>query len=117
MVGLYYYDIIEFQVSQDDIYIIYLNIVWGDGFMVLYQGSFNLNSFCENILYVVDDNILGNVGLIGGLFDLQVCVIFLFWVYEIYYVLVFIFGVDQMGVYEYIIFSDGNGLIGVWNYI
>lgn len=114
--GSHYYDIIEFQVSQDDIYTIYLNTEWGDGFTALYQGSFNPNSPCENILYAADDNILGNVGPIGGLFDPQVRVTLPLRAYETYLVLVSSFGADETGAYEHTIFSDGNGLVGVWNY-
>ncbi|MEQ8703911.1 MAG: T9SS type A sorting domain-containing protein [Phaeodactylibacter sp.] len=114
--GDHYYDIIEFQVSTDDIYTIYLNTSWGDGFTALYQGSFNPNSPCENILYAADDNILGNAGPIGGVFDPQVRVTLPLRAYETYYVLVSSFGADVTGSYEHTIFSDGNGLIGAWNY-
>lgn len=114
--GTHYYDIIEFQVSTNDIYTIYLNTDWGDGFTALYQGSFNPDSPCENMLYAADDNILGNVGPIGGLFDPQVRVTLPLRAYETYYVLVSSFGADVTGSYEHTIFSDGNGLVGNWNY-
>jgi hypothetical protein len=114
--GGQYYDIIEFQVSADDIYTIYLNTSWGDGFTALYQGSFDADSPCENILYAADDNILGNAGPIGGLFDPQVRVTLPLRAYETYFVLVSSFGSDVTGSYEHTIFSDGNGLVGAWNF-
>ncbi|WP_160213938.1 SdrD B-like domain-containing protein, partial [Phaeodactylibacter xiamenensis] len=116
LAGDHYYDIIEFQVSADDIYTIYLNTSWGDGFTALYQGSFDADSPCENILYAADDNILGNAGPIGGLFDPQVRVTLPLRAYETYFVLVSSFGSDVTGSYEHTIFSDGNGLVGAWNF-
>ncbi len=114
--GPHYYDLIEFQVSEDDIYTIYLNTEWGDGFTALFQGSFNPNNPCENILYAADDNLLGNVGPIGSNFDPQVRVTLPLRAYETYYVLVSSFGANTTGSYEHTIFSDGNGLIGNWNF-
>jgi hypothetical protein len=115
-VGLHFYDIIELEVSQDDIYTIFLNTDWGNGFTALYQGSFNPDSPCENILYAADNNVLGNVGPIGGLLDPQVRVTLPLRAYETYYVLVSSSDANETGSYEHTIFSDGNGVVGAWNY-
>ena len=114
--GPHYYDLIEFQVSEDDVYTIYLNTEWGDGFTALFQGGFNPNNPCENILYAADDNLLGNVGPIGSSLDPQVRVTLPLRAYETYYVLVSSFGANTTGSYEHTIFSDGDGLIGDWSF-
>ncbi|NRA50400.1 MAG: hypothetical protein HRU12_14810, partial [Phaeodactylibacter sp.] len=117
--GDHYYDIIEFQVSEDDIYTIYLSTDWGDGFTALYQGSFDANNPCENILYAADDNLFpgaGVVGPLGGTFDPRVRVSLPLRAYETYYVLVSSFGADETGAYEHTIFSDGSGAVGTWDF-
>jgi hypothetical protein len=87
LAGGHYYDIIEFQVSQDDIYTIYLNTSWGDGFTALYQGRFDADNPGENILYAAEDNLFpgaGVVGPLGGVFDPRVRVSLPLRAYETY---------------------------------
>ena len=57
-----------------------------------------------------------NVGPIGGLLDPQVRVTLPLRAYETYYVLVSSWAPNTTGSYEHTIFSDGNGLVGAWNY-
>ncbi len=56
--GQHYYDLYSFTVTTADVYTFDLATTWGGGWAALFQGNFNINNPCENIIaqgdYVFD---------------------------------------------------------------
>ena len=125
--GNHYYELTEFQVSEEDFYTFYLQHEFAtDGFVAIYQGSFNPDNPCENIIAQVDDNFLSvnGVGFFfinngGGIsttpFDPVVRTTLPLRPYETYYLLTSTFGANDTGDYDWIVFSDGDGWLGEWD--
>ena len=59
--GDHYYDLYTFTVTQNDIYTFDLATSWGGGLGALYQGNFNPNQPCENIIAQSDFSFNGNL--------------------------------------------------------
>jgi|GEM_PF-478584 len=108
--GPHYYDLYTFTVSQPDVYTFDLNTSWGDGILALYQGSFNPDQPCANIIALGDDNLNGTFGI----FDPFDPILRLSLPLEpgVQYVLMTTsFDINQTGDYSYTVYSDGNGQI------
>ena len=125
--GNHYYELTPFQVNQNDFFTFYLDHDFNtDGFVAIYQGSFNPDNPCENIIAQVDDNFLfvppnfvtntGNTGPIGGTFDPVVRITLPLRQYETYYILTSTWGANDTGPFEWVVFSDGNGWLGEWDF-
>jgi len=122
--GNHYYELKQFQVSEDDFFTFYLDHDFAtDGFVALYQGSFNPANPCENIIAQVDDNFLsvngvGGIGLnqgpVGGPFDPVVRITLPLRAYETYYLFTSTWGANDTGDYDWVVFSDNNGWLGQW---
>ncbi|MBL7791867.1 MAG: hypothetical protein JNK77_06080, partial [Saprospiraceae bacterium] len=48
--GQHYYDLYSFTVTAADVYTFDLATTWGGGWAALFQGNFNINNPCENII-------------------------------------------------------------------
>ena len=123
--GPHYYELTEFQVSEEDYYTFYLdNAFNSDGFVAMYQGSFDPSNPCQNIIAQVDDNFLLiqglflgllNQGPVGGIFDPVVRISLPLRPYETYYILTSTKDANDTGDYEWVVFSDNGGWLGEWN--
>lgn len=117
--GLHYYELIPFQVNVDDYYTFYLtqNFTGGgfnDGFVAMYQGSFDPNNPCENIIAQSDDNLGGNQGPVGTLFDPVIRITLPLRAQETYYLFTSTWDDLVTGPYTWIVYSDGPGWLGTW---
>ncbi|MCB0552412.1 MAG: T9SS type A sorting domain-containing protein [Phaeodactylibacter sp.] len=107
-----YYELIAFEVSQADIYTFILNADFdtGDGDMALFQGSFNPDQPCSNILAQADfpqpANPLG-----GGFSDPFIRVNLPLRPGQVYYLLTTTDTPGAQGAYEYVVLSDSTGQI------
>ena len=54
-IGTHHYELRTFTVSQTDIYTFDLATSWGDGIGALYEGNFNVDQPCSNIIAQSDD--------------------------------------------------------------
>ncbi|MCB9289979.1 MAG: T9SS type A sorting domain-containing protein [Lewinellaceae bacterium] len=123
--GPHYYELTEFQVSEEDYYTFYLDHAFNsDGFVAMYQGSFDPSNPCQNIIAQVDDNFLLiqglflgllNQGPVGGIFDPVVRISLPLRPYETYYILTSTKDANDTGDYEWVVFSDNGGWLGEWN--
>ena len=125
--GNHYYELTPFQVSEEDFFTFYLDHEFAsDGFIAIYQGSFNPDNPCENIIAQVDVNFLYFDGTItnpaffnnppiGGPFDPVVRITLPLRPYETYYILTSTSGADDTGAYDWVVFSDGDGWLGEWD--
>ncbi|KGE87643.1 HYR domain-containing protein [Phaeodactylibacter xiamenensis] len=120
LAGPQYYDLIEFQVSEEDVYTIYLTAPagWNGGAATaVFQGGFNPDSPCENILTASTADLnSANLGPVGGGINPTIRMTLPLRPYETYTVLVSSVDAEQVGPYTHTIFSDGNGLVGSWNF-
>jgi hypothetical protein len=120
LAGPQYYDLIEFQVSEEDVYTIYLTAPagWNGGAATaVFQGGFNPDNPCENILTASSADLnSANLGPVGGGINPTIRMTLPLRPYETYTVLVSSVDAEQVGPYTHTIFSDGNGLVGAWNF-
>lgn len=104
-----YYSLLSFEVTEADIYTFILNSNFntGDGDMALFQGSFNLNSPCSNILAQASFPQPSNP--LGGFSDPFIRVNLPLRPGQVYYLLTTTDTPGAFGPYEYIVLSDGAG--------
>lgn len=122
--GDHYYDLYTFTVTQDDIFTFDLmtNFVGGSfqiGISTLYQGAFNPNSPCENVIAqstyeaVPGGGILlqGTIGFATGQLDALHRIALPLVAGQTYTLLTTSWGNESTGDYTWQIYSDGNGLV------
>ena len=107
--GIHYYDVYEFTVTQYSMFTFFLDTDWGDGSAALYQGSFDGDNPCENIISRMEDPIAGNLFFAG--FDPIGGIVLPLKPGETYYLLTTSFGDEITGNYQWTIFSEGPGQI------
>jgi uncharacterized repeat protein (TIGR01451 family) len=108
--GPHYYDLYTFTVTESDVYTFDLNTGWGDGIVALYQGGFNADQPCANIIALGDDNLNGTFGIFDP-FDPILRLSLPLEPGVQYVLLTTSFDINQTGDYSYTVYSDGDGLI------
>ena len=108
--GDHYYDLIEFTVTQSDVYTFAMETDWADGAASLYQGSFSADEPCSNVIAHTDDNFIGSI---GNAFDPTTRLVLPLIAGETYVLYASSFTADQEGNYSFAVYSDGNGLVDI----
>lgn len=114
--GLRYYELIELNIQTTDYYTFALlsDFSSGDGDMALFQGSFDPDNPCSNILAQADVPQAGNP-FPGGLGDPFVRLTLPLQAGHTYWLLTTTDDPGASGDYQYIVFSDGNGQLSGLN--
>jgi hypothetical protein len=130
--GLHYYDLVTFTVTQEDVYTFDMITDFADfdGALALFQGDFNPNSPCENIIAQADVGFIGGAGNLpfvgfnlanfpppntppssGNAFDPIYRIQLPLLPGQTYTLMATSWGTEDTGNWTMGVYSDGNGLI------
>jgi hypothetical protein len=109
--GIHYYDTYSFTVNTTDIYTFEINSVWGDASAALYQGAFDVDDPCQNIIAQSEDQTFYPGGFFVNLLstDPVIRISIPLIAGQTYTLFTTSWDTEITGDYTWSVYSDGNG--------